>query len=126
MTDSEIQTYRRRLVALAGRLGGEVSQLRDEALRGAGGEASGGLSDTPIHPADLAGREFEEGTLLGLVGNEEQFLAEVNEALLRIARGDFGRCEACGRPISRSRLRAIPYARSCAGCAARSEAAAPP
>jgi RNA polymerase-binding transcription factor DksA len=107
MTDGDVQTYRRRLVALAGRLGGDVSQLRDEALLGAGREAGGVLSDSPTDSADLGNREAEEDITLALLGAEEQTLAEVHAALARIARGTFGRCEACGKRIRSERLAAV-------------------
>src|SRR5262249_43489794 len=117
MTATEIDTYRRRLVALADRLSRDVSHLEEEALVPTGGEASGGLSDVPLHMGDLGSRQFEEEVTLNLVGNEEHILAEVNATLERIEAGAFGRCEHCRRPISRKRLAAVPYARSCVACA---------
>jgi DnaK suppressor protein len=124
MTRAEIDHYRRRLLALKQRLGGELSELEEEALRPVGGEPSGGLSDVPLHPADLANVEYEEEVNLGLLENETQLLAEVNDALDRIERGTFGRCENCGREISRERLEALPYARYCARCAHKLQAEA--
>ena len=43
-------------------------------------------------------------------------LAEIDEALGRIAAGSYGRCVACGGPMGLQRLRAIPEARYCTGC----------
>jgi RNA polymerase-binding transcription factor DksA len=56
---------------------------------------------------------------LGLLENEQQALGEVAAALGRIERGTFGRCEGCGEAIPGGRLRALPYARYCVGCARR-------
>jgi len=117
MTATEIGTYRRRLAALADRLSRDVSHLEEEALVPTGGEASGGLSDVPLHLGDLGSHQFEEEVTLDLVGKEEHILAEVNAALERIGAGTFGRCEHCRRPISRERLAAVPYARACVACA---------
>jgi DnaK suppressor protein len=117
MTRAEIDHYRRRLLALKRRLDGDVSELEEEALRPVGGEPSGGLSDVPVHPADLAGDDYEQQVDLGLLENEARILAEVSDALARIERGSFGRCENCGREISRERLEALPYARYCIRCA---------
>lgn len=47
MTDADIKYFRRRLLAIKKRLVGDLSDLEEEALLGAGGEASGGLSDVP-------------------------------------------------------------------------------
>ena len=95
------------------RIGGDLTELEEETLKPVGGESSGGLSDLPLHPADLGTGEFEEELTLTLVENEEQLLAEINDALDRIEQGTYGRCENCHREISRERLEALPYVRYC-------------
>jgi DnaK suppressor protein len=45
-----------------------------------------------------------------------QMLKEVNRALERVARGEYGVCESCGQEISPVRLKAIPWARFCVHC----------
>jgi DnaK suppressor protein len=117
MTKAEIDHYRRRLLAIKRRLDGNLSELEEETLRPLGGEPSGGLSDVPVHLADLASDDYAEEVNLGLLENEEQLLAEVDKSLDRIERGTYGRCENCGREISKERLEAIPYARYCIRCA---------
>jgi DnaK suppressor protein len=119
MTSAGITGFRRRLLALKKRLGGDLSAIEEEALRPVGGEPSGGLSNVPVHPADLASDAYEEEVALDLLENESQLLEEVNDALERIERGTFGRCENCRRAISRKRLEALPYARYCLRCARR-------
>jgi RNA polymerase-binding transcription factor DksA len=113
MTEAEIRSYSRRLLAMKKRLGGALTALEEEALRPAGGEASGSLSNVPVHPADLGTDAYEEELTVGLIENEAQLLQEVNDALDRIEQGRFGRCEACGQEIPRARLDALPYARYC-------------
>src|SRR5437879_2691902 len=113
MNEAESQPYRRRLLAFKKRLSGARSELEEEALRGTGGEASGGLSDVPLHLADLGTDAYEEEMALGMLENEDQLLTEVNDALERLAQGGFGRCEECGQEIDRARLSALPYARYC-------------
>jgi DnaK suppressor protein len=117
MTKAKLESYRRRLLALGKRLGREMSELEEEALRAAGGEASGNLSDVPVHPADLGTDNYEEEVSIGLLENEDQLLTEIEDALERIEQGTFGRCENCGQEISRERLNALPYARYCIKCA---------
>jgi RNA polymerase-binding protein DksA len=119
MTQADLNAYRHRLLDLLRRLGSDRSQLKDEALRGTGGEASGSLSDVPLHLGDLGSHEFEEELTLGLIENEEQLIEGINDALARIEQGTFGRCEACGKAVSRERLHALPYARHCVACARR-------
>jgi hypothetical protein len=43
-------------------------------------------------------------------------LAQIDEALGRIARGSYGTCMSCGGPLGLQRIRAIPEARYCLGC----------
>ena len=117
MTNAEIDYFRRRLLALKKRLGGDLSELEEEALRPVGGEAAGGLSDVPVHPADLGTENFEQELSLGLIGKEEQLHGEVNDALKRIEQGTFGICQNCHQGIPRERLEALPYARYCVRCA---------
>ena len=44
-------------------------------------------------------------------------IEEIDRALGKIARGEYGRCETCGQPISWSRLEALPTAVTCLPCA---------
>jgi DnaK suppressor protein len=117
MTQAELDSYRESLTNLRQRLSGDVSHLEDEALQARGGEASGSLSNAPLHMADLGTDNFEQEFTLGLLQNQEQALDEISQALERIDKGTFGVCEECGEPIPRARLQAIPYARHCVACA---------
>jgi RNA polymerase-binding transcription factor DksA len=109
----EIRDYQRRLLALKRRLGADLTALEAEALHATGGEASGGFSDVPTHPADLGTDAFEVELDLSFLEKKDQILLEINDALERIEQGTFGRCEECGREIPRERLKALPYARYC-------------
>jgi DnaK suppressor protein len=117
MTKHELDGYRRRLREMAGRLAGEVSELCDEALRPTGEEASASAAD-----AEAVHREGEEEVALAMLGIEEHSLGEITAALDRIDRGTFGQCAGCGRPISKARLGALPFASHCIRCARRREA----
>src|SRR5438067_7177462 len=117
MTNSDLDGYRAALLALRTRLTGDVSHLADEALRARGGEASGSLSNAPLHMADLGTDNSEQENTLALLHNQEQALEEIDEALERIRKGTFGRCEECRAPIPKARLQALPYTRHCVACA---------
>jgi DnaK suppressor protein len=117
LTKAETDACRRHLLSLKSRLKGDLSQLEDEVLRQTGGEASGGLSNVPLHLADLGSDTFEEELALNLLSNQEQMLNEVNDALTRIEQGEFGRCEECQKDISKGRMSALPYTRHCVECA---------
>jgi DnaK suppressor protein len=50
---------------------------------------------------------------------ERKTLAEIEAALVRIRKGEYGTCEACGVAIPDARLNALPQARQCVPCASR-------
>ena len=117
MTANELDTYRQLLLGIRQQFNGDISHLTEEALRRAGGEASGSLSNMPIHMADLGTDNFEQEFTLSLIESEEGRLKEVAGALDRIELGTFGRCEECQKPIPKARLQALPYTRYCVDCA---------
>jgi RNA polymerase-binding transcription factor DksA len=121
MTAAELDQYRQILLAMQQRHNGDITHLTDEALRTGGGEASGNLSNMPIHMADLGTDNFEQEFTLSLLQTEEQLADEIAAALTRIKEGSFGRCEECGGSIAKVRLGAVPYARYCIDCARKRE-----
>lgn len=76
-------------------------------------------SDTPDGIGDGHARR-----LLGQAVAARQRLADTEEALERLAAGDFGRCEQCSAPIPEMLLAAAPECRYCAHCAASGPASA--
>lgn len=105
---------------------GDVQSLETEALRG---NADSGTSHVPLHMADVGSDTFEQDITLQLAASERKMLEEINAALGRIADGTYGICEETGKPISRSRLEAKPWARFCIEVARKRErgvAAQPP
>ncbi len=119
MNEQQLAGFRGQLFALAERIKSDMSSLAGEALRKTGGEASGNLSNTPLHLADLGTDAFEQELTMNLLQNETGALAEIAAALERIEQGSFGRCEICGSPIPQERLEAVPYVRHCIACARR-------
>jgi len=121
ITESQAKVIRERLISLMNRLDRDREQLKNEALQATGGEASGSLSNVPIHLADLGSHGFEEELTLGFVENEEQIMQEITAAVERLDHGTYGRCESCGKEIPRDRLQTLPYTRFCVDCAQRLE-----
>jgi DnaK suppressor protein len=70
------------------------------------------------HDPEGATIAFERAQVSGLLEQARGRLADINDALDRIAQGRYGRCEDCGQPISTARLAARPAARTCISCAA--------
>ena len=121
MNAEKLNKYRERLVDMAARLKQVETSVSTEALRQAGGDASGNLSNVPMHMADLSTDTFEQEMSTCLLKNERQLQIEVAAALDRLEQGRFGRCERCNSEISEGRLQALPYTRYCLGCAQGAE-----
>ncbi|MBN2595071.1 MAG: TraR/DksA C4-type zinc finger protein [Sedimentisphaerales bacterium] len=90
-----------------------VSEFEDEALKKSRLDASGDLSSMPIHMADLGTDNYEQEFALGLMDSERKLLREIDLALGRIENKTYGICEGTGKPISKARLEAQPWARYC-------------
>jgi RNA polymerase-binding transcription factor DksA len=69
---------------------------------------------------DQLGGEPRARRLLGRAVTARRKLADIEDALGRLAAGHYGRCEQCGSPIGSTLLAAVPEARYCSGCAAQS------
>jgi DnaK suppressor protein len=53
--------------------------------------------------------------------NSEHVLNAIEDALVRLAEGTFGRCRGCGGEIPEARLEAMPWATQCIDCKRREE-----
>ncbi len=56
-----------------------------------------------------------------LIEAESRELNAIDDAIARIEQGVYGKCDACGKAIPLSRLRAVPYATDCIGCRRKAE-----
>jgi DnaK suppressor protein len=89
-----------------------VTRMR-RALDEAAADPSTDLSLADQHPADSGSDTFERSKVLAILDRADRHLADVDRALERLERGEYGVCEACGEPIGSTRLRARPAARLC-------------
>lgn len=65
------------------------------------------------HQADLGTETFERERDQSLLEDIEQEITDVQRAFVRLHRGTYGRCEACGAQIPDERLIAVPATRFC-------------
>ncbi|MDF2721887.1 MAG: molecular chaperone DnaK [Paenibacillus sp.] len=77
------------------------------------GDATGELSSYDNHPADLGSEMFERGKDIALNEHEEHHLADVQDALVRMQEGSYGKCVLCGSSIGYERLLAVPETEYC-------------
>ena len=85
------------------------------------------VSDEQANAIDMAGDGAKESANLSLhdviselglkLGEREsQMIADIDQALLRIREGSYGRCARCNKPIDERRLEALPTARYDSAC----------
>ena len=95
-----------------------LKQKIDQLLNDAGktvSEMTGGNENFP-DLSDRASRESDRNFELRIRDRERKLIKKMNEALVRIDEGTFGRCEVCGKEISEKRLMARPVTTLCIDC----------
>ncbi|MBP8533064.1 TraR/DksA C4-type zinc finger protein [Streptomyces sp. MK37H] len=70
------------------------------------------------HDPEGSSTAFERAHTAALLAQARHHLTALDEALERLDRGDYGRCDVCGEPIPAERLEARPTATTCVRCAA--------
>ena len=118
MTDFDTQKVEARLRERAE----EIAARRAGLDRSAANMNDGELADYDQHPADEGTetheKQLDETTEFILAAEAEN----VETALDRLAKGDYGKCVDCGKEIPAARLEAIPEAVRCIDDQARYEA----
>jgi DnaK suppressor protein len=73
----------------------------------------------PDDEAALASNSVTKDMAAATIERERRTLQEIEGALKRIKSGEYGLCASCDKPIPDARLKALPCARVCVGCAER-------
>lgn len=124
LSQAEVEEFRRMLVEKRQSLLRDLGALKAEQAQEHEAETpGGGLSDVPTHLAEHGTDAYEREIGQRILQTEEDALLEIDDALTRIESGAYGLCAATGKPISRQRLRAVPWAKYCVEVAERAEAA---
>ncbi len=72
-----------------------------------------------VNEEDQAQLSHDEFITLHLSRLDYELLRQVEDALHRLGRGEYGTCLECGEPIAENRLRAVPWAMFCVRCQER-------
>jgi len=102
ITEHQRRELRTRLVARASVLAAEIGASLN----------SGQLEETAFDPVSI--EEAEVG-VAGVVRDDGE-LREIEEALARLERSEYGLCVDCGAPVPYVRLAAVPQAARCVRC----------
>jgi len=97
----------------------ELETLRDSMMDTTTGEYASENSMYSTHMEQGTDAMEREKTFL-FASREGKFLNYLEDALLRIEKGDYGRCITCEKLIEKERLEAVPHAQQCLQCKLRS------
>ncbi len=115
MTKPQLKVFRQRLLQEREKFAGEIRSIVRETSKNPR-EAAGDLSSYPVHMADMSADTYERELSMDLASTEQEVLYQIDEALKRMDEGAYGTCQQCTKPISMSRLKAVPYALLCISC----------
>jgi DnaK suppressor protein len=99
------KTLLKRKEELASSVKNHVEELPDTGMEGAAGDSS-----------DRASADYTSEMFGALLQRQAGTLEEVERALAKFDKGEYGICECCEKPIPSKRIKAVPWARFCLEC----------
>lgn len=117
MEQNDKDFYKSLLVKEKENLLGTLRKMDEHGIGNSDEMQIGELSMYDNHPADMGTQLYNLGMNKNLRENEKYQLGELDDALEKLGKGNYGQCEVCGQFIGRERLKARPQARLCIKCA---------
>lgn len=121
LSSKDLKLFKQILLKAKEDIDDQIKHIYDDTLKKSQKDASGDISGYALHMADVATDTYDREFSLGLATNDRELLYEIEDALKRIEDKTFGFCEQCHKPISKTRLKAISYTRTCLKCKENSE-----
>jgi len=121
VTENDLKEFEDRLLNERRRILKEMGHLETTVLKVNQRDSSGDLSGYSFHMADAGTDAMEREKAFLFASAEGRVLLEIDDALRRLYRGEYGVCESCGNPIARARLEVMPHARLCIACKEKEE-----
>lgn len=110
-TAKEKKFFRELLESLRDRIQVQVNKLKNEAI----------THDNEVTSEDDGTEDFDKQFALSIASSENEALQYALEALKKLEENTYGLCENCGGFIEISRLKALPFAKTCIVCQSESE-----
>lgn len=117
----DLTVFKKLILKVKDGITSDIQNIAEETLKKTPKESSGDISGYSYHMADVATDNYDREFSMSLASNERKFLYELDDALKKIEEGTFGVCEVCKELITKTRLRAVPYARHCVKCQEKKE-----
>jgi RNA polymerase-binding protein DksA len=123
VSENDLKDFETRLLSERRKILKEMGHLENTVLKINPRDSAGDLSGYSFHMADAGTDAMEREKAFLFASAEGRALLEIDEALRRVYRGEYGVCQSCGQPIARARLEAMPHARLCVACKEKEERA---
>ena len=123
VTEKDLKEFEDRLLHERRRILKEMGHLETNVLKVNQRDSAGDLSGYSFHMADAGTDAMEREKAFLFASAEGRVLLEIDDALRRLYRGEYGSCETCGNAIARARLEVMPQARLCISCKEKEERA---
>jgi DnaK suppressor protein len=120
LTKKDLKHFEERLLEERKKLSGQLGYL-EKTMAQTQRDAGGDLSAYSFHMADMGTDAMEREKAFLFASAEGRLLYNVDEALRRLYRGEYGNCQVCGKEIGKPRLDAIPHASLCVTCQEKQE-----
>jgi RNA polymerase-binding transcription factor DksA len=103
----KFQKYHDLLIELRDQVREELNLHSNDTLKRSQKEDAGDIAIS----VDAGTDNFDRDFALSLLSSEQEALNEIEEAIQRIYKGTYGKCEVTGEPIKAERLEAVPFTR---------------
>jgi RNA polymerase-binding transcription factor len=124
LTKKDLKHFEERLLEERKKLLGQLGYL-EKTLNQTQRDSSGDLSAYSFHMADMGTDAMEREKTFLFASAEGRLLYDVDQALRRMYRNEYGTCPTCGKEIGKARLDAIPHATLCVTCQEKQEKESP-
>jgi RNA polymerase-binding protein DksA len=120
LTKKDLKHFEERLLEERKKLLGQLGYL-EKTLNRTQRDSAGDLSAYSFHMADMGTDAMEREKAFLFASAEGRLLYEVDQALRRLYRNEYGVCAGCGKEIAKARLDAIPQVTLCVACQEKQE-----
>jgi DnaK suppressor protein len=121
VSEKDFKEFEQRLILERQKIMKDMGYLESNVLKVNQRDSAGDLSGYSFHMADVGTDAYEREKAFLFASSEGRLLMDIDDALRKLYRGEYGRCEICEQPIARARLEAMPYARLCLPCKEKQE-----
>ena len=115
MTNQDLKYFKKLLETKRSSIVKDLGTLQSHSMQITSAESSGDLTYSD-HMPDLGNSTMEREKAFLFAARDGAYLDQIDAALTRIQKREFGRCRACDAPIPRARLEAVPTTEICVPC----------